>query len=150
MFPKSILHASESEDQARRPKEEQYDQLGRFERIIESGYNEQTHGYQTLEATFSEGALQKVVHKRSDGSVVEAVQVFIVAVAPEQPKAQELKVGDQLVESNGLPVRSGYEWAATPFPGGWLEVIRDGKRLRIEGFEAGVLGIGVEDRAPAN
>ena len=131
-------------------KEEEYDQLGRFERIFESGYNEQTHGYHTLEATFSEGALQKVVHKRSDGRVVEAVQVFIVAVVPKQPKANELKVGDQLVESNGAPVRNGYEWMATPFPGGWLEVVRDGKRLRIEGFEAGPISIGLEDRAPTN
>lgn len=131
-------------------KEEEYDQLGRLERIFESGFNEQTHGYKTLEATFSDGALQKVVHKRSDGGVVEAVQVFIVALVPEQPKAKELRIGDQLVESNGVPVRNGYEWAAAPFPGGWLEVVRDGKRLRIEGFEAGALGVGLEDRAARN
>lgn len=130
--------------------EEEYDQLDRFERIYESGFNEKTHGFSTREATFSDGAFQKVVHKRSDGSVVEAIRVFIVAVAAQQPKAAELRPGDQLVESNGVPVRSAYDWAARPFPGGWLEVIRDGKRLRIEGFEAGTLGIGLEDRAAVN
>jgi hypothetical protein len=127
-------------------KEEDYDQLSRFERIFESGYDEKTLGYATLEATFSDGALLKVVHKRSDGSVVEAVQVFIVAVPREQTKANELRVGDQLVESNGVPVRSRYEWVATPFSGGWLEVIRDGKRLRIEGFDASI-NFDLEDRA---
>jgi hypothetical protein len=127
--------------------EEEYDQLGRFERIFESGFNERTHGYSTRETTFADGALQKVVHKRGDGGVVETVQVFVVGVAPTQTKAKEIKVGDQLVESNGIPVRSAYEWAATPFPGGWVEVMRDGKRLRIDGLEAGTLGLGLEDRA---
>jgi hypothetical protein len=79
--------------------------------------------------------------------MVEAVRVFIVDVAAQQAKAAELKPGDQLLEANGTVVRSAYEFAATAFPGGWIEVLRDGQRLRIEGFESGPLGVGLEDRA---
>jgi hypothetical protein len=125
--------------------EEEFDQLDRKERIYETGFNEKTHGFSTREARFSEGTLQSVTHKRSDGSTVEAVGVFIVGVYAEQAKATELRPGDQLLEANGVPVRSGYEFAAT-FAGGWIEVLRDGKKLRIEGFEAGTLGIALEDR----
>jgi hypothetical protein len=46
-------------------------------------------------------------------------------------------------------VTSAYAWVyAGNFPGGWIEVLRDGKRVRIEGFEAGTLGVFLEDRAP--
>jgi hypothetical protein len=127
--------------------EEEYDQLDRRERIFESGFNEKSHGYSTREAKFSGGTFQSVTHKRGDGSTVEAVRVLIVDVVAQQPKATELRPGDQLVEANGVPVRSAYEWTATTFPGGWIEVIRDGKRIRIEGFEAGTLGIALEERA---
>ncbi|HEX8076362.1 MAG TPA: hypothetical protein VF511_00995, partial [Chthoniobacterales bacterium] len=130
--------------------EEDYDQLGHLERILESGFNEQTHGYISRETKFSGGTFQSVTRKRSDGTTVDAVRVLIVAIQASQPKAAELREGDQLVESNGVPVRAAYEWAATPFPGGWVEVIRDGKRVRIEGLEAGPLGIGLEERAVTN
>ena len=82
------------------------------------------------------GGLQGVTHKRSDGSVVEAVRVMITAVMPQQPKASELKAGDQLLAANGNPVHSAYEWALSNFPGGWIEVLRDGKTIRIDGFDA--------------
>jgi serine/threonine protein kinase len=130
--------------------EEEYDQINQFERILESGFNETTHGYSTRETKFSGGTVQSVTRKRGDGTLVEAVRVLIVAVQATQPKVAELKEGDELVESNGVPVRSAYEWAATPFPGGWLEVIRDGKRVRIEGLDKGPLGIGLEERAALN
>jgi hypothetical protein len=125
--------------------EEEFDQLDRWERIFESGFNEKSVGFSTREAKFSAGTFQSVVHKRSDGSTVEAVGVFIVDVAAQQAKAAELRPGDQLLEVNGVPVRSAYEFASN-FPGGWIEVLRDGKKLRIEGFEAGSLGVALEDR----
>jgi hypothetical protein len=50
---------------------------------------------------------------------------------------------------HGVPVRSAYEFASN-FPGGWIEVLRDGKKLRIEGFEAGSLGVALEDRVVTN
>jgi YD repeat-containing protein len=127
--------------------EEEFDQLDRRERIYETGFNEKTAGFSTREAKFSAGTFQSVTHKRSDGSVVESIGVFIVEVAAQQARAVELKPGDRLLESNGVPVRSAYEWASANFPGGWIEVLRDGKKLRIEGFEAGSLGVALEDRA---
>ena len=76
-----------------------------------------------------------------------AVRVFIIDVAAQQAKAAQLKPGDQLLAANGTVVHSAYEFTATTFPGGWIEVMRDGQRLRIEGFEAGLLGVALEDRA---
>jgi hypothetical protein len=126
--------------------EEEFDQLDRRERIYETGFDEGKVGFSTREAKFSEGTFQGVTHKRSDGSTVEAIGVFIVDVAAQQAKAAELKPGDRLLEANGAPVHSAYEWAFANFPGGWIEVLRDGKKLRIEGFEAGSLGVALEDR----
>jgi hypothetical protein len=127
--------------------EEEFDQLERRERIYETGFNEKTVGFSTREAKFSDGAFRSVTHKRSDGSTVTAVRVFIVEVAAQQAKAAELKPGDQLLAANGALVHSAYEFSATTFPGGWIEVMRDGQRVRIEGFEAGALGVALEDRA---
>jgi hypothetical protein len=128
--------------------EEEFDQLDRTEHLLESGFNEKTHGYSVRESRYAEGRFESVTHKRSDGSRVEPVRVLIVEIEPQQPKAAELRVGDQLVEANGVPIRSAYQWKWTPFPGGWVEVIRDGKRVRIEGLEAGPLGLALEERAP--
>jgi hypothetical protein len=130
--------------------EEEFDQIDRRERIYESGFNEKTVGFSTRETKFSGGAFQSATHKRSDGGAVETVRVFIVEVAAQQAKAAELKPGDQLLEANGNPVHNAMEWLFTNFPGGWIEVLRDGKRVRIEGFEPGLLGIGIEDRAANN
>jgi hypothetical protein len=95
------------------------------------------------------GSLQSVRHRRSDGTALESVRVIITEVDPQQPKAAELKAGDQLLSANGNPVRSSYQWIfAANFSGGWIEVVRDGQTVRIEGFEAGALGITLEDRAP--
>ena len=127
--------------------EEEYDQLNNLERILETGFNEKTHGFASRETKFSSGTFQSVSRKRSDGTAVDNVRILIAYVQATQPKVAELQEGDQLVEANGVPVRSAYEWAATKFPGGSLEVIRDGKRLRIEGLDQGPLGIGLEERA---
>jgi predicted Ser/Thr protein kinase len=129
--------------------EEENNEIDRLERIYESGFDETLVGFSTREAKFSNGIFQNVIHKRSDGTVIESVSVVIKAVLPQQPKAAELHAGDQLLEANGNPVHSSYEWAAANFAGGWIEVLRDGKRLRIEGFEAGLLGLVLEDHAPA-
>jgi hypothetical protein len=130
--------------------EEEFDQLERRERIYESGFNEKTVGFATREAKYSDGAFRSVTHKRSDGSTVPAVRVFIVDVTAQQAKAAELKAGDQLLEANGAVVHSASEFTATTFPGGWIEVLRDGQRIRIEGFAAGPLGLALEDRAVIN
>jgi len=127
--------------------EEVYDEIDGLERIYETGFNENVVGFAAREARFTGGAFQGVTHKRSDGSVVEAVRVMITAVMPQQPKASELKAGDQLLAANGKPVHNAYEWALSNFPGGWIEVLRDGKTIRIEGFEAGSVGMFLEDRA---
>jgi hypothetical protein len=75
---------------------------------------------------------------------------MITAVTPAQPKSSELKAGDRLLAANGNPIASAYHFVFHDFPGGWLEVLRDGQRLRIDGFEAGSIGFFLEDRAAAN
>jgi len=129
--------------------EEEYDEIDRLERMYETGFDEKALGFSTREAKFSNGTLQSVTHKRGDGAVLDSVRVIITAVQPQQPKAAELRPGDQLLLANDKPVHSAYDWVfAINFPGGWIEVLRDGQRVRIEGFTAGALGISLEDRAP--
>jgi hypothetical protein len=130
--------------------EEEFDTIDRLERMYETGFNEKVVGFNARESKFSNGALVSVSHKRSDGSAVEAVRVMITAVTPAQPKAAELKPGDQLLVVNGNPLASAYHFVFSDFPGGWMEVLRDGQRLRMEGFEAGSIGFFLEDRAVAN
>lgn len=132
--------------------EEEFDSTERRERIFETGLNEELLGYSTREAKFSEGTLQSVTHTRGDGTVLKSVRVFIVDVVPpaDQPKAAELKVGDQFVAANGKPVTSAYAWIlSTNFQGGSIEVLREGQRIRIDGFGPGKLGVDLQDRAPA-
>jgi tRNA A-37 threonylcarbamoyl transferase component Bud32 len=128
--------------------EEEFDEIDRLERIYETGFDEKVVGFSTREAKLSGGTLLSVTHKRSDGTALESVLVIITAVEPQQPKAAELRAGDQLLLANDKPVQSAYDWVfAINFPGGWIEVLRDGQRVRIEGFSAGALGISLEDRA---
>jgi tRNA A-37 threonylcarbamoyl transferase component Bud32 len=128
--------------------EEEYDEIDRRERTYETGFDEKLVGFNVRETKFAGGEFLSVTHKRSDGSTVEAVRVIITEVVPQQPRAAELKAGDQLLAANENPVHSAYEWAYKKFPGGWIEIVRDGKTIRIEGFIAGALGISLEDRAP--
>ncbi|MEY2494641.1 MAG: eukaryotic-like serine/threonine-protein kinase [Verrucomicrobiota bacterium] len=130
--------------------EEEFDQLDRPERIYDTGFDEKRVGFATREAKFTGGSLQSVTHKRSDGSIVDLVLVIITAIFPsaEQPKAAELRVGDQLLAANDKPIQSGYDFVFSNFSGGSIEVLRDSAKLRIDGFNAGSLGIVLEDRAP--
>ena len=129
--------------------EQEFSEIDALERIYETGFDESLVGFSTREAKFSSGRLESVVHRRSDGTALDSVRVMIKYVDPQQPKAKELHAGDQLVAANDNPATSSYAWvAAGTFPGGWIEVIRDGKRVRIDGFQEGALGIVLEDRAP--
>jgi tRNA A-37 threonylcarbamoyl transferase component Bud32 len=130
--------------------EQDFNELDGLERIYETGFDEKVVGFSSREAKFVSGHLQSVTHSRSDGTLLDNVRVIIKSVAPAQPKAAQLRAEDQLVTANDKPVTSAYAWvAAGTFPGGWVEVIRDGRRLRIDGFQEGPLGIVLEDRAPA-
>ncbi len=131
-------------------KEEEFDAIGQRERIYETGFDEKRVGFITREAKFSGGNFQSVTHTRSDGTPLDSVRVIITDVVspPAQPKSAELKAGDQFVAANGQPVTSAYGWVYGPtFPGGSLEIIRDGRRVRIDGFDSGSLGVTLEDRA---
>ena len=131
--------------------EEEYSTNEWMERIYDTGFDEKLVGFSTREAKFSGGILQSVIHKRSDGTVLDSVRVIITEVVPpaNQPKSAELKVGDQFVAVNGKPVTSAYAWTyAGGFPGGWVEVLREGQRIRINGFGPGNLGVALQDRAP--
>ena len=130
--------------------EQEYSDSNRLERIYETGFDEKLIGFSAREAKFSEGILKTVTHKRSDGTQLESVRIIITAVAPAQPKAAELKTGDELLSVNGNPVRSARHFVSNEFPGGWIEVRRDGQNVRVDGLEAGPLGITLEDRAAKN
>lgn len=132
--------------------EEEFDASEKPERIYETGFDEKLVGFSTREAKFSGGNLQSVTHTRSDGTLLDSVRVIITNVMPpaDQPKSAELKAGDQFVAANGKPVTSAYAWAfAGSFPGGSIEVLREGRRIRIDGFAPGKLGVTLEDHAPA-
>ncbi len=130
--------------------EENFDFVGQRERIYETGFDEKLVGFSKREAKFFGGNLQTVTHTRSDGTALGSVSVFITQVIPpaDQPKSVELKAGDQLVAANGNSVTSAYAWVfAGTFPGGWIEVMRERRRIRIDGFKPGILGIVLEDQA---
>ncbi len=129
--------------------EEEFDWMGERERIYETGFEEDLVGFSTREAKFSGGNLQSVTFTRSDGSRVNSVRVIITEVIPpeNQPKSAELKAGDQLVAFNGRPVTSAYGWVYADFGGGWIEVTRNGQRIRINDFNPGPVGIFLEDLA---
>lgn len=130
--------------------EEEFDWMGEHERIYETGFDEGLVGFSTREAKFSGGNLQSVTFTRSDGSRVDSVRVIITQVIPpeNQPKSSELKAGDQLLAFNGKPITSAYAWVfAGGFPGGWIEVARNGRHIRISDFNPGPVGIVLEDLA---
>ncbi len=132
-------------------REEEFDTNEQRERIFESGFDESLVGFSTREAKFSGGNLQGVTHKRSDGTALNSVRVVIIDVvpSPDQPKSAELKKGDQIIAANGKPVTSAYTLLlAGNFPGGWIEILREGRRVRIDGFAPGKLGVLPQDRAP--
>ncbi len=129
--------------------EEQFSADEQRERIYETGFDEKLVGFSIRETKFSSGNLQSVVHTRGDGSAVPSVRVIITEVTPpaEQPKSAALQVGDQLFSANGKSIANTYAWVFGGFSGGWIEVLRNGQRIRIEGFVAGPLGVTLEDRA---
>ncbi len=131
--------------------EEESNSIGQRERIFETGFDERVVGFSSREVKFAGGNFQSVTHKRTDGTVLESVRVMITAVNPEegQPRAAELKPGDQFLTANGQPIISAYEWATTGnFQGGPIEVLRDGRQLRVDGFNAGPIGVVLQDRGP--
>jgi hypothetical protein len=130
--------------------EEDYDAVGKIERRLEADFDEARLGFRSRELSFLGGRLHRVVHRNGTGEVINDIRVFISAILSDaQPKAAELKKGDQLLSGNGESVGSAYEWMlGTQFNGGYIEVLRDGQRIRIDGFESGQLGILLEDRGP--
>jgi len=130
-------------------KEEYFDFNEQRERIYETGFAEDVVGFANREAKFLAGSLQSVTFTRADGSRVDSVAVIISQIIPpaNQPKSAELKPGDQFIAANGKPVTSAYAYIFSgTFPGGSIEVLRDGHRLRIDGFASGSLGVVLEDR----
>ena len=130
--------------------EEIYNELGRSVSTNETGFDESRSGFARRETAFTtDGRLESVKHFRSDGTLVPRVRVLITAVVPgTQEKTAGLHVGDELVSANDRPVTSAYAFVfGPPFPGGAIEVLREGRRIRVEGFKTGRVGIYLEDRA---
>ena len=58
-------------------------------------------------------------------------------------------VGWEFLNANGVAVKHAYDWMlGANFAGGYVEVLRDGQKLRIDGFEPGKIGVLLEDRGP--
>ena len=127
---------------------EEFSGIGRLEHLLETGFHEQLVGFSQREARLVEGQLQSVTHRSADGSVVAPVHAVVKGFyADAQAPAAQMRVGDRLLTANGLAIGSTLEWTiGFNFPGGWIEVLRDGERIRIDGFEAGKLGVALEDR----
>ena len=90
------------------------------------------------------GTPSRPVTNPVNGVELAKVPVMSTTEATEAVEAAELRSGDQLLLANDKPVHSAYDWVfAINFPGGWIEVLRDGQRVRIEGFSAGALGISI-------
>ena len=130
--------------------QEEFDLNEQFERLYETGFDEKLVGFVSREAKFSQRKLQSVIRLRSDGTRVDSVNVIIYVVMPppDQPKSAELKEGDQIIAANGQPVTSAYGFL-TSFSEGWIEVLREGERIRIDGFNKSPLGVGLQERVPA-
>jgi uncharacterized protein (DUF2249 family) len=145
---RQILHKISNTDPAR--TEEDFDETGRLKHKLETEFDDARLGFHSRELQFKGGALESVVFRKSDGSELKTVRVIVSAILKNaQPRTSELRVGDQFLTANGAPVSNAYDWMiARNFAGGWIEVLRDGKRLRIDGFEPGKLGVLLEDRGP--
>jgi hypothetical protein len=132
-------------------REMEYGADGKLERIYETGHAEQLVGFSTVEAKFAGGSLQSVTRTRTDGTRVNSVIITVIGVMPPpgQPKSAEVKEGDQILSVNGAPLTSAYALLFAPggFPGGSIEVLRAGQRLRIDGFVRGPLGFFMQERA---
>ncbi len=130
--------------------EEDFDAVGKLTRRLETGYAESRLGFHSRELRLASGNFESAVLRRSDGSEVKDVRVLVHSILPDaQPTTAQLRPGDQFLTANGERVVSALEWMiGTNFSGGWIEVMRDGKRLRLEGFLPGKLGILLEDRGP--
>ncbi len=129
--------------------EHERDENGELKRTYETGFDEKVVGFNIRECRFTNGNLVSAVHKLDDGSTVTGVKVFIKSVSPQQAKAAELHAGDQILTLNGKPPTTAYAFQSGQFAGGSIEVMRNGSRVRIDGFSAGAIGIVLEDRAPA-
>jgi len=131
-------------------KVEKFDFNEQYQDILETGFDEKVTGFATREAKFSNGKLLDVEFRLANGTQLSSVSVFISEVVPppEQPKSAELKGGDQLVSVNGHPVKNAYDFVYSGFSGGYVEVVRNGQKIKIDGFNAGSLGVVLEDRGP--
>ena len=130
--------------------EEDFDSLGKLTRKLESGFAESRLGFHSRELQMVSGHLESVVLRKADGSELKEVRVLIHTIFPDaQPAAAQLRVGDQFLSANGEKVTNAFDWMLNvKLPGGWIEVLRDGKVLRLEGFEPGKIGLLLEDRGP--
>ena len=129
--------------------EETYDDQGRLEGLVESGFNPAVSGFASRTTKFREGKFVSVVHLLPNGTQVPAVRVYVKAVLQDaQASSRNLLREDQLVSIQGTPVTCVYAWIyGEGFPGGWIEIKRQGVLQRIEGFSAGPLGVMLVERA---
>jgi hypothetical protein len=130
--------------------EEEFDAAGALQRKLETSFDEARVGFHSRELSFTGEKLERVVFRNADGSEVKTIRATVKAILDHpQPRTKELRVGDQLLTANGEPIKSKFEWMlGTKFAGGFIEVLRDGQVIRIDGFQPGRLGILLEDRGP--
>ncbi len=129
--------------------EEIYNDLEQLEKLIEQGFDPAITGFFSRVTELTAGTFVSVSHSMKDGSPVTGVRVYVRFVTDgAQVASHQFRPGDQLVKIGDVPVTNVYSWTfGGGFPGGLIEIQRDGALLRLEGFTAGSLGVILEERA---
>ena len=129
--------------------EEVYGNPEQAESLLETGFDPAITGFYSRVAKFKDGKFDSIVHALQDGTPVTRVRVFVKAVMDDaQAGSRQFHPGDQLVNMNSTPVTNFCEWVyGGGYTGGWIEIMRDGVLVRLDGFVPGRLGILLEERA---
>ena len=129
--------------------EQVYNEEGQLTGINEDGFDQAVVGFASRVAAFDKGRFARISHTLNDRSSVEQVRVYIKEVTYDaQPASRQFQRGDQLVKIGDVPVTNIYAWTFGPgYIGGPVDILRDGRAIRLEGFNPGPFGILLEERA---
>ena len=124
------------------------DEHGKRKHRTTTGLPEKELGYSRREVDYAPGGAISAIHYFYSNDEPAPVEVVIATIdADAQPSSKNFQPGDILVSRNGEPVTSLRGMGAgKPFPGGWVEVCREGRTIRIDGFQPGMMGVNLKER----
>ncbi|HWB04172.1 MAG TPA: protein kinase [Verrucomicrobiales bacterium] len=115
---------------------------------VASGFDEAKYGYVTRTIRLTENRTLDLEFTNSKGQPVKNLRPFIVKVDPGSiGESLKLLPDDLILSYNGTPTSNSIEFAEGKKPGGSMEILRKGKRLKFDKVPAGKLGVLLEDRA---